>query len=359
MNKYSGIELLEQLSLLVGPSGCEDKVADFILSQIDGVCDEYRTDRAANLIAKIKGKGASYDETSPRKIMISAHMDEVGVMVTDITDEGYLKFATVGGIDSRVLCGKSVLLLNEDKLCRGVIASKPIHLQSKSEREKTTPISDMYIDIGASSREEAEKNIRIGDEGVFDSDFVCFGKDKKKIKGKALDDRLGCAVMIDLMREIKRDMEDIPYDIYFAFTTCEEIGISGAAVAATGISPDLAIVLETTAVADIAGVGEASRVATQGEGGAVSYIDRSTVYDRELCDKVLDFARERGIKAQVKRYLSGGNDASHIQRSRDGVKTLALSAPSRYIHSPSNVVHRDDMEAIKKLIYALIAEAKL
>lgn len=357
--KYSGFELLEKLSLIFGPSGCEGEVADFIVSQIEGDCDSITRDRVGNVIAKVSGRGIEYNSESPKKVMICAHMDEVGVMISDITEEGYLKFMTVGGISPTVLLDKRVVIGEGDKRINGIISSKAIHMQSAEERTKVTPISKMYIDIGASSEAEAREYVEIGDVGVFESDFVRFGAENKLIKGKALDDRLGCAIMIDTMRKLHTNGKGLEYDVYFAFTCCEEIGISGAVVAANTISPNAAIVLESTAVADIHGVPEASRVAKLGEGGAISLMDRSTIYDRNIVDIALSVAEIKGIKAQIKRYVSGGNDSANIQRSGKGVKVLSLSAPSRYIHSASSVVHADDVEAMGELVYALLAGGKL
>ena len=357
--KYSGFELLEKLSLIFGPSGCEGEVADFIVSQIEGDCDSITRDRVGNVIAKVSGRGIEYNSESPKKVMICAHMDEVGVMISDITEEGYLKFMTVGGISPTVLLDKRVVIGEGDKRINGIISSKAIHMQSAEERTKVTPISKMYIDIGASSEAEAREYVEIGDVGVFDSDFVRFGEEDKLIKGKALDDRLGCAIMIDLMRQLHESGKGLEYDVYFAFTCCEEIGISGAVVAANTISPDAAIVLESTAVADICGVPESSRVAKLGDGGAISLMDRSTIYDRNIVELALSVAEIKGIKAQIKRYISGGNDSANIQRSGKGVKVLSLSAPSRYIHSASNVVHADDIDSMRELVYALVAGGKL
>ncbi len=357
--KYTGFELLEKLSLIFGPSGCEGEVADFIVSQIEGDCDSYTRDRVGNIIAKVSGRGIEYNSESPKKVMICAHMDEVGVMVSDITEEGYLKFMTVGGISPTVLLDKRVVIGEGDKRINGIISAKAIHMQTAEERTKVVPISKMYIDIGASSEAEAREYVEVGDVGVFDSDFVRFGAEDKLIKGKALDDRLGCAIMIDVMRQLHESNKGLEYDVYFAFTCCEEIGISGAVVAANTISPDAAIVLESTAVADICGVPEASRVAKLGEGGAISLMDRSTIYDRNIVEIALSVAEIKGIKAQIKRYISGGNDSANIQRSGKGVKVLSLSAPSRYIHSASNVVHADDVESMKELVYALVAGGKL
>ncbi len=357
--KYVGLELVEKLSLEFGPSGCENKVAELIITQIQDDCDAYYKDRNGNVVAKLCGCGADYNKNAPRKLMLSAHMDEVGVMINEITDDGYIKFSTVGGIDPRVLCGRAVVLGDEERRYNGVIASKAIHMQSAEERTKVTPIKNMYIDIGVRSREEAEKYVGIGDVGVFDSDFVRFGKDGRKMKCKALDDRMGCAVLIEVMRELKEQGSNIPYDVYFAFTCCEEIGISGAQVAAQTIEPDIAVVIETTAVADIAGVGEARNVAIQGEGGAISLMDRSTIYDARLVESVINYAATMEIPAQIKRYVSGGNDAGHIHKAGKGAKVLAISAPTRYLHSQSCVVDTADYDHIKKLLLALIRDAKL
>lgn len=357
--KYKSFELLEKLTLLFGPSGCEDEVADFIVSQIEGDCDSITRDRVGNIIAKVSGRGIEYNSGNPKKVMICAHMDEVGIMVSDITEEGYLRFSTVGGISPTVLPDKKVVLCENGKMINGIISSKAIHLQSTEERGKITPASKMYIDIGAKSEEEAREYVEIGTVGVFASDFVRFGTEDKLIKAKALDDRLGCAIMIEIMRELYHSDKGLEYDVYFAFTCCEEIGISGASVAANTICPDAAIVLESTAVADIAGVPEASRVATLGEGGTITLMDRGTIYDRNLAEIALAVAGNKEIKVQIKKYISGGNDSANIQKSGKGTKVLAISAPSRYIHSSANVVHADDINAMRDLVYALVAGGKL
>ena len=358
--KYRKTELLEKLSLLFGPSGCEDEVADFIIEQIEGDCDSVSRDRKGNVIAKVCGRGIEYNAENPKKVMICAHMDEVGMMVSDITEEGYLNFLTIGGILPCVLADKKITLqtVNGEKIS-GVISSRAIHCQTPEELKTVTPINKLYIDIGARSAEEARKYVEIGTPCVFDSDFVLFGEKNEFIKGKALDDRLGCAVMIELMRKIYHNAHVLEYDVYFAFTVCEEIGISGAKVAAASICPDAAIVLESTAVADIHGTPEGSRVAVLGEGGAISIMDRLTIYDRNLVEIALNVAKSREIPVQIKKYVSGGNDSARIQRSGKGVKVLSLSAPSRYIHSTSCVVHSKDIESMEALVYALVAGGKI
>ncbi|MBO7250354.1 MAG: M42 family metallopeptidase [Clostridia bacterium] len=353
MKKYNDIELLQDLSLLFGPTGCEDDVREFIKNEAKDLCDEIYTDRLGNLITKINGRGKS-------KIMISAHMDEVGFMVNEITDKGYLKFDTLGGIDTRVLCGKHVTIeANDGKKIKGLITSKAIHHKKRSERLDIVPITAMYIDIGVSSEEEAKKYVDIGSYGTFDSEFYRFGKDGCKIKSKALDDRLGCAVMLLAMAELYPIRDTLDADLYFCFTTREEIGLSGAQVAAQTIAPDFAIVLETTAVADIAKVPDERRVAKQGDGGAISLMDRSTIYDREFIEFALECANENGIKAQIKRYVSGGNDAAHIHKSGTGVRALALSAPTRYLHSPACVADINDYRSMYALVGAMLKNWKL
>lgn len=358
--KYNKTELLEKLSLLFGPSGCEDEVADFIMDQIDGDCDSVYKDRSGNIIAKICGRGIEYNAENPKKVMICAHMDEVGMMISDITEDGYLSFLTIGGISPSVLADKKIILqtVSGEKIS-GIISSKAIHSQSADERKTVTPLNKLYIDIGASSEEEARRYVEIGTPCVFDSDFVMYGEGDKLIRGKALDDRVGCAVMIELMRRIYHNVRVLEYDVYFAFTCCEEIGISGAIVASNSICPDAAIVLESTAVADVYGTPEASRVATLGNGGAISLMDRSTIYDRNLVEIALNVAKTREIPVQIKKYVSGGNDSANIQRSTKGVKVLALSSPSRYIHSSSNVVNFDDVISMEELVFALVAGGKI
>ena len=355
--KYTGINLIRELSLAFGPSGCEDAVRDTIIEQIKGECDAYTVDKAGNLIAVIRGRGLDYNPENPRRIMLSAHMDEVGFMITAITEEGYLKFGVVGGMDPRVLCGRHVIVGDKQKL-HGVIASKAIHLQTPEERTKATPLSKMYIDIGAKDAEDAKKYVSVGDYAVFDSDFVTFGKDNTRMKGKALDDRAGCAMLIEIMRNLHREPCNLPFDVCFAFTCCEEVGISGANVAAFGIQPDTAIILEATAVNDLPGAGRGF-VSKQGEGGTLSLCDRGTIYDMGFINYARQTAEEKGLKVQLKQAFTGGTDAAHIQRALTGVRVLGLSLPTRYIHSASCVALYEDYEQTRDLVIAMLRDWKL
>ena len=351
----SRTELLKRLSQAFGPTGCEGNVGDVICREAEKYCDLYATDRMGNFVFKLSPK---VHTAHTKKIMFSAHMDEVGMMITEIDGDGYLRFTNLGGIDPRVLCGRNVVIGDENKRINGVIASKAIHHQSADERKKATKISDMYIDIGATSKEEAEKYVEIGDFATFDSDFVLFGKDERLVKSKAIDDRMGCAVLLEVMKALSSGSSRNNNELYFCFTVREEVGLSGAQTVAQVIEPDYAIVVETTAIADIEGVSKNLRVADVGAGGVISVMDRSTIYSPKLVSYLLELAELKGIKAQVKRYVSGGNDAGHIHKSGKGVKAVAVSAPTRYLHSPANVASLDDFDSMIDLLTALVENWK-
>ena len=281
-------------------------------------------------------------------------MDEVGFMVDSITSEGMLTFGCVGGIDPSVLAGRKVFVGNEEKLYRGVICSKAIHHKDKDERKKARGADKLYIDIGFDSKERAEEHISIGDLGTFDSEFYCFGKDGGTLKCKALDDRMGCAAMLEMMDKLRAEPPAIDADVYFCFTVREEIGFSGAECVANIIRPDFAVILETTAIGDLPETEACRRVADVGKGGVISVADRSTIYQREVVDFALDLAKEKSIPAQIKRYVSGGNDAGHIHKSTEGVKVLAISVPTRYLHSPACVASLDDYESVRDLCEQIV-----
>lgn len=347
MKKLSGIDLLRALCAEFGPSGCEGNVADFIEGQLREVC-ETRRDRMGNVIAHLPGNG-------PR-VMLSAHMDEVGMMITDIDDKGYFRFANVGSIDARVLCGRAVTVGNEQNQVPGVIGAKAIHLQSADERKTATAVSSMYIDIGAASREEAEKYADLGDFAAFASEFVTFGEDGHRMRGKAIDDRLGCAVAIETLRALADQTLNI--DLYAVFSVHEEMGKSGARVAAYAIRPDVSITLEATAVADLPDAAASAKVGELGQGGLISFVDKGTVYDAGLIEFALETARAEGIPVQLKRWSAGTNDSAQINRAADGSRALVLSAPTRYIHSGSCVADDRDFDAICALLRAMLTNWK-
>ncbi|MBP5272869.1 MAG: M20/M25/M40 family metallo-hydrolase [Clostridia bacterium] len=330
-------EDLRILCELPGVSGREEPVRDYIISQLpDDVT--YETDALGNLYVEKKGA-----EPPKNKVALFAHMDEVGLMVTYITDEGYLKFDEVGGIDPAVLIGRTVRL--ECGLV-GVIALKALHLCKGDESKKIPELRDLCIDIGAKDRAEAEQHVSLGSWAVYRSDYVEFGD--SRVKMKALDDRIGCALLLDLIRS------DLPYDTTFVFTVQEEVGARGAAAAAFKMQPDISVILETTTAGDICGV-EGEQKACVLEGGpVVSYMDRVTVYDHALYTLAMDTAKAAGIPAQTKTRVAGGNDASTVQRTGAGSRVLAISAPTRYLHSPVDVIDKKDVENMQKLLKELL-----
>ncbi|MBR3868474.1 MAG: M42 family peptidase [Clostridia bacterium] len=333
------IDTIKELSLLNGTSGRETKIREYIIEKIDGKCD-WHTDALGNIIAFRKGK-----KTPSHKVMLDAHMDEVGIIATFINSDGTIKFTPVGGIDTKVLLARQIIF---DNGTLGVVGIKPVHLTKGDEKTKIPDADSLYIDIGTASKEEAEKLVKIGDTGVFLSDFVRFGDNK--IKGKALDDRVGCAVLLDMINS------ELPYDAYFSFSVQEEIGLRGATTSAYGINPDYAIVLETTTAADIIDVPEHKKVCKLGEGAAVSFLDRSTLYSKELFDTAFRVAGKKGIKIQPKTVIAGGNNAGAIHKARAGIKTITINTPCRYLHSPSCVCNTGDIESVRALAEALLTE---
>ncbi len=325
---------LKKLCSLPGVSGREDAVRDFILTVCREYCDEVKTDTMGNVLAFKKGK-----KTPREPIMLAAHMDEVGVIITNITEDGYLKFDFVGGIDRRVVLGKKVYI--GDSLIPGIIGMKAFHLADKSEEDRIMKVKEMYIDIGAESKEEASSLISLGDVGSFDGECVEFGDGF--IKAKAIDDRIGCCIMLSLMREA------LPADIWFAFTVQEEVGCRGAVTAAYSVKPGVALILEGTTAADIPSQKGGEKVCIAGGGPVIPFMDGGAVYDRKLYNTLRSLADANFIPWQTKTLISGGTDAQAIQRSRAGVKTAAISAAVRYIHSPSSVACVKDFDNILKL----------
>lgn len=322
-------ELLKELCLTDGISGDEGAVRDLIISKVKDCC-QYSVDDLGNLICFRKGR-----KSPKKKLMICAHMDEVGFMVTYIRADGTLRFDCVGGIDPSVIIGRQVRV-GKDRIS-GVVGSTAVHNLSKEQREKAPSVDSLYIDIGAASKEEAEKYVSLGDCVYYDSEFTELGE--HCVKSKAIDDRAGCAIMIKLMQE-KPD-----YDTYFVFNVQEEIGLRGSAVSSFSVAPDFAIVLEATTAADIDGVTGEKRVCELGRGPVVSFMDRRTIYDKELYKLAFDLAT-----CQTKTMIAGGNDAGAIHISGKGVRTISVSVPCRYLHSPSSVIDMSDLISSYKLV---------
>lgn len=335
------LETIEKLCTLNGVSGTEDAVRDYIVHRVSPYAAEITTDVMGNLIVFKKGK-----KTPSKTIMLCAHMDEVGIMVTEITDDGYLKFSTVGGIDRRVLIGKAVYIGKNE--VHGVIGNKAYHLVKKDDRDRIPSLDDMYIDIGAATREQAAKKVALGDTGAFDNTVTMLGNGR--IKAKALDDRVGCAILIKLLET------ELPIDCTFVFTVQEEVGTRGAFGSSFRVSPDVALIVEGTTAADFPSVSGTKKVCGVGKGVVIPFMDGATIYNRELYTMLTELAASNGVAWQTKSYISGGTDAGTVQRSRTGVMTAGIAAPLRNLHSPSCVGSLSDFETMYKLAGLFLAE---
>ena len=329
--------LLETLCNANGVSGNEDEVREIIINEIKPYADKITIDTLGNLIAFKKGK------SSEKKVMLSAHMDEVGFIISKITDEGYLKFKTVGGIDTRVILGKKVTVANRVK---GIIGVKAVHLLSESEKGTIPKVSDIYIDIGATSKEEAEKYVSIGDYAVFDTKFEKLGGNR--IKAKAIDDRAGCYIISKILRE------EPVFDLYVCFTAQEEVGLRGAGVCAKRIKPDMALVVESTTCADVYKTPKSEMVTELGKGAVLSFMDRTTIVNKSYLDRLTEFAKTNNISWQYKNMTSGGNDAGSIHLSSGGILTASVSVPCRYIHSPACIADTFDIESAFAFVRAYL-----
>ncbi len=326
--------LLSEMLKTNSPSGCEDEMRKLILEKIGDM--EHFVDSMGNVIVHKKGAG--------KRVLISAHMDEVGFIISKITDSGALKFKCVGGIEPTVLVGKKVEIGKER--VKGVTGVKAVHLQSGAERSAMASISDMIIDIGCKDKGEAERLVKVGDYGTFASEAVEFGDNLLKCKG--LDDKVGCAVVLELLKA------DFDLDLYASFTVQEEVGCRGSIIAANYVKPEYAIVFEGTTCSDVFPTPEEKTVTHLGKGCALTAMDRAAVADRELLDKTMGIAKEKKIPYQIKRTTMGGTDAGSIQRSGVGVKTVVISTPCRYIHSPVCVMNKNDFKAQFDLGKALL-----
>ncbi|MBT1248602.1 MULTISPECIES: M42 family metallopeptidase [unclassified Thermosipho (in: thermotogales)] len=331
---------LKELSEINGVSGNEHKVREFIIDKIKDKVDKFWVDNLGNLIALKKGNGKT-------KVVLDAHMDEVGFMITNINEDGTLSFMPVGGIDPRVAIGKKVIINDE---IIGVIGFKAIHLQDNPL--KTPEFSQLRIDAGFSSKKEAEKKVKIGDYASFTTKY-------KEINnfatGKAFDDRGGCSILIDLIEDnIKSE-----YDLYFVFSVQEETGLRGAAVVVEQIKPDFAIAIETTTAGDNPELDKELWATHIGDGPALTFMHSGYVIDKRLFETLVNTAKENNIPFQYKRRTAGGTNAARYARSAYGVPAAVISIPSRYIHSPLIVIDLNDYKNTYLLLKTFLENAPI
>jgi putative aminopeptidase FrvX len=337
-------DLLRRLSEAVGVSGREDEVRTIVVEEIRGTADSARVDALGNLVAVRRGTGASN-----LRVMLAAHMDEVGLMITQVEDGGTLRFARVGGIDERILPARAVTI--GTRRVPGVIACKPVHLTEKGESDRVMSAKDLAIDIGASSKAEAERLVARGDHAGFVSEYIepIGGSAWRTVQGKAFDDRAGCALAASLLAD------RFPFDLVVAFTVQEEVGLRGARVAAYAERPDCAFVLECTGANEMPVKRDLSPSTRLGGGPAITVMDGSFIADRRLVDLLAATASGLGIPYQFKQPNIGGTDAAAIQRARDGVPSVTLAVPCRYLHAPAGILSLDDFDHTLELMRESLA----
>ena len=341
------MELMKELSLAPGVSSCEEEVAKIITRELKDVADDIETDSMGNLIATKKG------EKKAPKVMLAAHMDEIGLMVRYIDDNGYLKFSTIGGINDQMLMNQTVTVhssVGENVI--GVIGSKPPHVTTPEERKKVVKADDMFIDIGAKDKEEAEKMVKVGDVMTFNSLFVEYPNNL--IMGKALDNRVGCYVMIEVLKRV-----DTRATVYGVGTVQEEVGLKGAKTASFKLNPDLAFALDVTLSGDHPGIKPEEAPVVIGKGPAVILADasgRGILTQKSVKDMLIKAGDENDIPYQLEVSDGGTTDGTAIHLTREGIPTGVLSVPTRYIHTPVSVCSMEDVENTIELIVKAINE---
>jgi putative aminopeptidase FrvX len=336
-------ETLEKLSNACGVTGREEEVAGLMKKFMKPYVDEVKEDNIGNVIGIKKGK-----KNAP-KVMLAAHMDEIGLLVKMISKKGFLRFTKIGGIDDRVLLAQKVIVHTEKGALHGIIGSKPPHIQKPEERQKVMTSDELFIDIGAGSKEEAKKmGVRIGDTVVFDVKFAKIGKNI--VIGKALDDRVGCAVMIEALKRLGKT----ECTVYAVGTVQEEVGLRGATVSAFGICPDVGIALDVTVSGDTPGVKEVEAPIVMNKGPSLTVADSGIIVPRKVLRLLIDVAEENKVSYQLETGLPGSTDAARILLTREGVPSGVISVPTRYIHSSTSLLSLEDTENAVKLLVAVV-----
>jgi tetrahedral aminopeptidase len=329
--------LLKKILEAPGIPGYESQIAKIMHDELKKVCDEVQIDNFGNVIAK-KGKGKI-------KIMLAAHMDEIGLMVKHITKEGFLYFIKVGGIDDRILPAQKVIVKAKKGDCLGIIGTKPPHLQKDEDKKKPLKYEDMFIDIGCKSKDEAEKKVEVGDVVIFEPNSGVLNGNL--YYGKAIDDRIGCFALIKIMEKLKVDAE-----VYAVATTQEEVGLKGARTSAFKVDPDYALAIDTNVAGDTPQITERESSLKLGSGVSITIIEasgRGLIVNEKIKNILIDTAKKNKIKYQIDVIEGGMTDGAIIYMNREGVPTGVLSIPTRYIHSPTGVFSIEDLNSAVEL----------
>lgn len=336
------LALLEKICQTPGAPGYEQKIRTLILKEIEGLVDHVEVDNMGNIYALKKGK-------SDKKVMIGAHMDEIGFIVTHIDDNGFIRFHTLGGFDPKTLTAQRVIIHGEEEDVMGVMAAKPIHVMTQEERNKNPKITDYFIDTGR-PKEAVEALVKVGDPITRERSFIQMGD---CVNSKSLDNRLAVYILIETLKSLKN--KEVPYDIYGVFTVQEEVGIRGANVSALKIRPDFGFGLDTTIAYDLPGASAHEKITSLGAGTAIKIMDASTICDYRMVNFMKQTADKNNIKWQPEILTAGGTDTAGIQRMTDGGSIAgAISIPTRHLHQVIEMAHQDDIQGSIDLLIACV-----
>lgn len=335
-------ELMKRLSVASGISGFEGEVRDIIRSELEGHVDEIEEDSLGNIIAVKRGSGPS--------IMLAAHMDEIGLMVRHIDKKGFIRFSKIGGISDQMILNQAVWIHGENGPVMGVIGSKPPHRMKASERKKVTTHDNMFIDIGASSKEDAEELVAVGDPITFHAPYSELAN--SRFTGKALDNRIGCLVMVEVLKRVETGVT-----VYGVGTVQEEVGLKGAKTSAFRLNPDMALALDVTIAGDHPGMKEEEAPAKLDGGPAIILTDasgRGIITHPRVKDWLLETASEEDIPVQIEVSEGGTTDATAIHLTREGIPAGVVSVPTRYIHTTVSMASMKDIEMTVDLLVKAI-----
>jgi endoglucanase len=337
------IDLLAKICKTPGAPGFEQKVRALVLEELEGLVDQVEVDNMGNVYAIKKGK-------ADKKVMIGAHMDEIGFMVTHIDDKGFIRFHTLGGFDPKTLTAQRVIIHGKKDVI-GVMASKPIHVMTQDERNKVAKLSDYFIDTGLTP-EEVKDLVKIGDSVTREREFIEMGQ---CVNSKSLDNRLAVFILIEMFKNLKG--KEVPYDIYGVFTVQEEVGVRGANVSALKINPDFGFGLDTTIAFDLPGAAAHEMITKLGEGTAIKIMDASTICDYRMVEFMKNTADKHKIKWQPEILTAGGTDTAGIQRMTQGGSIAgAVSIPTRHLHQVIEMANKSDIQASIDLLTACVSE---
>jgi putative aminopeptidase FrvX len=343
------MELLKKLAETPGVPGHEDAIRALTKSEMTKVCDRVKTDALGNVIGWRGGRPPKGKKATGRKVMVVAHMDEIGFMVSYVEEKtGFLRIHPIGGFDPKTLIAQRVMVHGKKKLC-GVIGSKPIHIMTPLDREKLPRLEDLHVDLGLPAK-TVTGNVSIGDMVSLEQSFLDLGE---CVTAKALDDRVGVYVMLEALRKVRSHQ----VDVFAVGSVQEEVGLRGATASAFGVAPDIVIALDVTIACDVPGVSDDKKISILGGGVAIKIMDSSFIASPKLVRKFQQIAKKKRIKHQMEILPRGGTDAGGVQRAGGGVAAMTLSIPTRYVHSVVEMAHKKDIQAAIALLAAFLEVA--